>query len=247
MEKQTGNSLQHERSNPNHTKGFQKVDEKQGHDEKYKKFNLLPPTTDKHIFRLKDQRNVEAYTYEIQDIIQPMSASIEIKKPTAQGKNHTQGRSIKRTAKNQRESIRRRKTNEIVAFFGEGVECKGKIVNHGNIRIDGHFEGEIHTKGSLLVGNKGMIEAKVRAGSVETEGTIIGDITAKTNVKLRSTATVEGELKTPELYMEDGAVLNTPWTLRMKNAKISGRYLDAKGLNVIESQGVDQSHLFTKK
>ena len=92
-----------------------------------------------------------------------------------------------------------------------------------------------------------MIEAKVKAGSVESEGTIIGDITAKNNVKLRSTAMVDGELNTPELYMEDGAVLNTPWTLRMKNAKISGRHIDTKGINIIESHGVDQTHLFAKK
>ena len=155
--------------------------------------------------------------------------------------------SVTRKIKNPRESIRRRQTNEIVAFFGEGVECKGKITNHGNIRIDGRFEGEIHTKGSLLVGHQAMIEAKVKAGSVESEGTIIGDITAKNNVKLRSTAMVDGELKTPELYMEDGAILNTPWTLRMKNAKISGRQVDAKGINVIESHGVDQTHLFSQK
>ncbi len=162
-------------------------------------------------------------------------------------KRHAQGRSVKRTTKSLRESVRRRKTNEIVAFFGEGVECKGKIVNHGDIRIDGRFEGEIHTKGSLIVGHQGMIEAKVKAGSVESEGTIIGDITAKTNVKLSSTAMVDGKLKTPQLFMEDGAILHTPWTLRIKNAKISGRQVDAKGLNVIESHGVDQTHLFTIK
>jgi len=176
-----------------------------------------------------------------------MNTSTESQQSKAMDKRHAQGRSVKRTGKNPRESVRRRKTDEIVAFFGEGVECKGKITNHGNIRIDGRFVGEINTKGSLLVGHQAMIEAKVKAGSVESEGTIIGDITAKTNVKLRSTAMVDGELKTPQLFMEDGAILNTPWTLRIKNAKISGRQVDAKGLNVIESQGVDQTHLFTKK
>ncbi len=154
---------------------------------------------------------------------------------------------MSRTTKNPKGTTRRRKTNEIVAFFGEGVQCKGKITNHGNIRVDGHFEGEIHTKGSLLVGTQARIEAKVKAASVKSEGTIIGDITAKNMVELRSTAMVEGELKTPQLFIEDGAILNTPWILRMKNAKISGRHVDARGLNVIESQGVDQTHLFTKK
>lgn len=161
-------------------------------------------------------------------------------------RQHNQTRSVNRSGKNSKSALRRRQANEIVAFFGEGVECKGKIINHGHIRVDGRFEGEIHAKGSLLVGNQGMVEAKVKAGSVETEGTIIGDITAKNNVKLRSTAMVDGELKTPQLFVEDGAILNTPWTLRIKNAKISGRQVDAKGLNVIESEGVDQAHLFNK-
>jgi len=176
-----------------------------------------------------------------------MSTSTESQQSKAMDKRHAQGRSVKRTSKNPRESVRRRKTDEIVAFFGEGVECKGKITNHGNIRIDGRFEGEINTKGSLLVGHQAMIEAKVKAGSVESEGTIIGDITAKTNVRLKSTAMVDGELKTPQLFIEDGAILHTPWTLRIKNAKISGRQVDTKGINVIESHGVDQTHLFTKK
>ena len=172
---------------------------------------------------------------------------METKSTTIVKNNHTQVRSVNRKAKPTKTPMRRRPVDEIVAFFGEGVECKGKIVNHGNIRVDGRFEGEIHTKGSLLVGNHGMVEAKVKAGSVETEGTIIGDIIAKTIVRLRSTAMVDGELKTPQLFVEDGAILHTPWTLRIKKAKISGRQVDAKGLNVIESQGVDQSHLVASK
>jgi len=54
--KQIGNFLQYGQSDPNHTKGFQKVDEEQGHDEKYKKFNLIQSTTDKLILRHKDQK-----------------------------------------------------------------------------------------------------------------------------------------------------------------------------------------------
>jgi len=64
--KQIGNFLQYGQSDPNHTKGFHKVDEEQGHDEKYKKFNLLQSTTDKHVFRQMDPKKVAAF--EIQDI-----------------------------------------------------------------------------------------------------------------------------------------------------------------------------------
>ena len=142
---------------------------------------------------------------------------------------------------------RRQNPNEIVAFFGEGVECKGKIINHGTIRVDGRFEGEINTKGSLLVGSQGEITAKVRAGSVVSAGKITGDITAKNAIQLRGTAYVDGSVDTPQLYVEDGAILLTPWTLQMKKSKISARYIDPKELKIVESHGVDQAHLFNKK
>ncbi len=142
---------------------------------------------------------------------------------------------------------RRQNPNEIVAFFGEGVECKGKITNHGTVRVDGRFEGEINTKGSLLVGTHGEITAKVRAGTVVSEGKITGDIIAKDKIRLLGTAYVDGSVNTPQLFVEDGAILLTPWTLKMKKSRISARHIDPKELKIVESQGVDQEHLFTKK
>ena len=141
---------------------------------------------------------------------------------------------------------RRQNPNEIMAFFGEGVECRGKITNHGTIRVDGRFDGEIHTKGSLLVGSHGEVTAKVRAGSVVSEGKITGDIIAKDKIKLLATAYVDGSVETPQLYVEDGATLLTPWTLKMKNSKISARHIDTKKLRIVESHGVDQEHLIKK-
>ena len=142
---------------------------------------------------------------------------------------------------------RRQNPNEIVAFFGEGVECKGKITNHGTIRVDGHFEGEITTKGSLLVGTQGKITAKVRARTVVSEGKITGDIIAKDKIQLLATAYVDGSVDTPQLFVEDGAILLTPWTLKMKNSRISARHINPKELKIVESHGVDQEHLFCKK
>ena len=145
--------------------------------------------------------------------------------------------------KTSRPSRHRNRPNEIVAFFGEGVVCKGKITNHGTVRVDGRFDGEIITKGSLLVGTQGDITAKVRAGTVVSEGRITGDIIAKDKVQLLGTAFVNGSLDTPLLFVEDGAILLTPWTLKMKNTRISARQINPKELKIVESQGVDQEHL----
>lgn len=134
----------------------------------------------------------------------------------------------------------RRKKSELVAFIGEGVECRGKIKNHGNVRINGRFEGEIYTKGSLLVGTRGIIEAKIRAGTIVSEGTITGEIIAKDKVKLLGSAVLNGSVETPELFKEKGVTLNTPWNIWMKKGKFSVKHLDPRTFQVVDAYGVDQ-------
>ena len=69
-----------------------------------------------------------------------------------------------------------------VAFVGKDVEFKGIITYTGTVRIDGSLDGEIHTDGGLLVGPEAVLKAKVTAGMVICQGTIIGDIEACLNI-----------------------------------------------------------------
>jgi cytoskeletal protein CcmA (bactofilin family) len=143
-------------------------------------------------------------------------------------------------------TTRRRKKGELVAFFGKGVDVKGKIKNHGNMRVDGNFEGEIITKGSLLVGDHGVIQAKIKAGTVVSEGKITGDIVAKEKVRLLGEAIMDGSVITPQLLTEEGVTLNMPWTVWMKQGKFSQKILDARAIQVVDGNGVDQQELISK-
>ncbi len=104
----------------------------------------------------------------------------------------------------------------IVAFIGKGVEFKGAISYSGTVRIDGFLDGEIHTDGTLLVGEDAVITAKVRAGTIVCMGKITGDVVAMTNVKLMAPAVLNGGVKTPMLSIEDGVFFNG--TLQMTQA-----------------------------
>ena len=90
----------------------------------------------------------------------------------------------------------------------DGVEFKGVIRYQGSVQIDGKVDGEIHTEGTLLVGEQAVITAKVNAGSVISRGEIKCDIVAKEKVQLLSSDVMEGSLNTPQLSMENGVVLN---------------------------------------
>ncbi len=94
------------------------------------------------------------------------------------------------------------------AFVGKGVAFKGVISYNGTVRIDGTMEGEIHTEGTLLIGEEAVITATVNAGTIICKGKITGDLQAKEKVRLRAPAVLNGSVVTPMLSMEEGVLFN---------------------------------------
>ena len=96
---------------------------------------------------------------------------------------------------------------EVVAFFGVG-ECIGEIWYEGNVQIYGRLEGTIHTKGTLVIGDRAVVKAKIEAGSVICKGKIQGEVVAKDSIKLMSPGFIDGAISAPRLSVESGGVCN---------------------------------------
>src|SRR5947199_10065157 len=97
--------------------------------------------------------------------------------------------------------------DESFTFLGKWAQFKGVITFEGTIRIDGRLEGEIHTKGTLMVGEHAVIEGDINADVVVCGGQISGNIVASEKVQLLSTGVVTGTIKTPLLSIEEGVQL----------------------------------------
>lgn len=93
---------------------------------------------------------------------------------------------------------------ESFTFLGKGSQFKGIVTFEGTIRIDGRLEGEIHTKGTLVVGEHAVIEGDVSADVVISGGRVTGNIIASEKVQLLATGVVLGTIKTPLLSVEEG-------------------------------------------
>lgn len=93
---------------------------------------------------------------------------------------------------------------ESFTFLGKGSQFKGIVTFEGTIRIDGRLEGEIHTKGTLVVGEHAVIEGDVSADVVISGGRVTGNIIAAEKVQLLATGIVIGTIKTPLLSIEEG-------------------------------------------
>ncbi|MFC1621709.1 polymer-forming cytoskeletal protein, partial [Candidatus Omnitrophota bacterium] len=76
-----------------------------------------------------------------------------------------------------------------------------------NMRINGDFEGKLDTKGILTVGDNASVRADIHGEEVVVAGKLTGNISATKELKLLSTAHVVGDITTPVLAVEPGAVI----------------------------------------
>ena len=92
-------------------------------------------------------------------------------------------------------------------FVGTTTVLNGDAVFNGMLRIDGRLKGRIKSdKGTLIVSAGGFVEASIAVATAKINGTVQGDIVATEKIEFGRTAQVRGNIKTPALVIERGAV-----------------------------------------
>jgi len=100
------------------------------------------------------------------------------------------------------------KGGEVIGLIGKGMFIEGRITFENTVRIDGNFKGEIRANGTLVIGDTGMIEGEVMVDVAIITGEVVGVVEAKTRVELQAPARFQGEIRTPNLIIGDGAVFD---------------------------------------
>ena len=100
------------------------------------------------------------------------------------------------------------KTSPEATFLGVDALFKGELSFKGTLCIDGKFEGHIKTSDILIVSETGDIDADIEAGVVVCKGKVTGNIFASQKVEMHANSKVIGDVKTPSLNIEIGAILD---------------------------------------
>ncbi|MGH9872689.1 MAG: polymer-forming cytoskeletal protein [Pyrinomonadaceae bacterium] len=97
-----------------------------------------------------------------------------------------------------------------LGFIGDVTKFTGEVHFKSMLRIDGHFTGRVSSpSGTLIVSNGAQLSnAVIEVAVAKINGTVEGDIHASKELVLGPTANVTGEVQTPELTVEEGAMLN---------------------------------------
>jgi len=111
-----------------------------------------------------------------------------------------------------------------------------------NLRINGSFEGRLDTKGSLTVGKNALVHADITGDEIIIDGKVTGNITAADSLKLLSGAHVIGDINTPSLSVETGAVIHGKCQMlsgpglkgNVFNIEELARYLEVEVSNILE-------------
>ncbi len=114
---------------------------------------------------------------------------------------------------------------EANSTIGEESFFEGRFAIRGSLRIDGRFEGESLLVDQLQIGPKGKVKTNIIATSVVVEGLIIGNVTASRRILLLSTARVLGDIKVPELIIQDGVILEGRCTISHVQIENTPQYI----------------------
>ena len=98
--------------------------------------------------------------------------------------------------------------DEAKTILGTNAVFKGELTFKDTLCINGEFEGKLTTSDKLIVAEQGAVLADIEAGTVICRGKITGNVIASQKVEIYSTGKILGDVHTPALMIELGAVFN---------------------------------------
>jgi cytoskeletal protein CcmA (bactofilin family) len=99
-------------------------------------------------------------------------------------------------------------SGEWTGFLEKGVSVEGKLETTGTFRIDSPMKGTLTSNEKLIIGENARIEGQIEGNYIIIAGRFDGTIKAKGKVEIQAKAIVTGEIHTPCLIIEPGAVFD---------------------------------------
>jgi len=124
------------------------------------------------------------------------------------------------------------KEGTLSGFVGGGTMLTGEANFKAMMRVDGHLSGRVtSTSGTLIVGANGKVDANIEVAVAVIHGTINGDIIATQRLELGRAAKVNGNIQTPSLIIEQGAVFEGSCKMLQMTANVEKNKKDRKGFD----------------
>ena len=107
----------------------------------------------------------------------------------------------------------------VLSIIAAGLHFVGDLQGPGLIKIDGRIDGSISGARQIIVGRDGAVRGNVHATEVILAGSVDGTVIGNERVELQGTSTLNGDVHTRLIVVNEGARING--TVRMSDAGAS--------------------------
>ncbi|NIT13400.1 MAG: hypothetical protein GTN99_03890 [Candidatus Dadabacteria bacterium] len=115
--------------------------------------------------------------------------------------------SKKNSGKNITETVSDAMKSDVITLIGDGCIFEGNLFSPTSTRLDGTVKGNIDSKGTLIVGQGGMISGEVKADEISVHGRVEGNIHSQRLI-IKNGGVVIGDIHSKSFIIEDGGVYN---------------------------------------
>ncbi len=94
------------------------------------------------------------------------------------------------------------------SVIDHGCDAQGRLCFAGAVAMNGKFRGELFSADTLFLGAEAEVEAEVQVNVGVISGQIKGNVTGRERIELGRTVRIFGNIVTPILVLEEGAVFD---------------------------------------
>lgn len=96
----------------------------------------------------------------------------------------------------------------VISIIAPGMKVVGDCETDGTLRIEGAVQGSVHAAKAVVIGKDGLVIGDIHTQDAVISGRVEGTVTAHSRLELQASCRIDGEVHTPRLQLEEGAVLN---------------------------------------
>ena len=110
----------------------------------------------------------------------------------------------------------------VISIVGPGMKVVGDCETDGTLRIEGAVQGTVRAAKAVVIGRDGLVIGDVITQDAVVSGRVEGSVTAESRLELQASCQIDGEVHTPRLQLEEGAVFNGSVNMKQNEHRSSG-------------------------
>jgi len=122
---------------------------------------------------------------------------------------------------------------QAISLIGEGLWVEGTLkFGPGVVRLDGRLQGKVIGRGTLIVGERGLLQGEMDVETLILCGRVEGRVAVSTHARITPTGRLFGKIQTSQLVIDEGGIFEgesncipptLPSTGSSKNPRFSDR------------------------